>query len=107
MANSSTLRQSCLNRQTGTSSGFGRRLAFAALARGDRVVATARSPSKLIDVVKSCDESWRENLRTIPLDVTEGRKSIEDKMSQAVGFWGRIDVLVNNAGKMRCGLTIL
>ncbi len=74
---------------------------FAALARGDRVVATGRSSKKLVDLFENCDESWRENLKTIPLDVTEGRKPIEEKMSQAAGFWGRIDVLVNNAGKMR------
>ena len=72
---------------------------FAALARGDRVVATGRSSQKLVDLFESCDESWRENLKTIPLDVTEGRKPIEEKMSQAAKFWGRIDVLVNNAGK--------
>ncbi|KAK2467668.1 hypothetical protein APHAL10511_000523 [Amanita phalloides] len=83
---------------TGTSSGMGRRLVFAVLARGDKVIATARSPVKLVDLVGNCDRLLRENLRTIALDVTEGRKSIEDKMHQAAGFWGRIDVLVNNAG---------
>ena len=76
-------------------------MVFAALARGDKVVATGRSPQKLVDLFESCDESWRDNLKTIPLDVTEGRKLIEEKMSQAAGFWGRIDVLVNNAGKTR------
>ncbi|PFH47503.1 hypothetical protein AMATHDRAFT_6683 [Amanita thiersii Skay4041] len=83
---------------TGTSSGFGRRLVFSALARGDRVVATARSAEKLANVMEKCPESMRKNLRTIQLDVTEGAESIKTKMRQAVEFWGHIDVLVNNAG---------
>ncbi|KAF8623796.1 hypothetical protein AX17_007299 [Amanita inopinata Kibby_2008] len=83
---------------TGTSSGFGRRLVFAALARGDRVVATARSSDKLAALVESCNTTQRDNLRTIQLDVTEGKASIEVKMRQAAAYWGHIDVLVNNAG---------
>ena len=83
----------------GTSSGFGRRLVFSVLARGDKVIATARSQDKLTQLVDSCDESLRRNLKTIALDVTEGRKSLEIKMRRAAGYWGHIDVLVNNAGK--------
>ena len=72
---------------------------FSVLARGDRVVATARSQDKLAQLVESCDELLRRNLRTVALDVTEGRKSIEIKMRRAAEFWGHIDVVVNNAGK--------
>ena len=83
----------------GTSSGFGRRLVFSVLARGDKVIATARGQDKLDQLTESCDESLRNNLRTITLDVTEGKKSIETKMRRAAEFWGHIDVLINNAGK--------
>ncbi|TFK70269.1 NAD(P)-binding protein [Pluteus cervinus] len=83
---------------TGTSSGFGRRLVTIALGRGDLVIATARSQEKLEALVNSYDTKLRDNLRTIQLDVTEGVESITRKAEIANGFWGRIDVLVNNAG---------
>ncbi|KAF8628593.1 hypothetical protein AX15_003816 [Amanita polypyramis BW_CC] len=89
---------------TGTTSGFGRRLVSSVLARGDKVIATARSIEKLDKLFESYDESLRKDLRTMPLDVTEGKKSIEEKMRRAAGFWGRIDVLVNNAGNGYPGL---
>ncbi|KAF8623733.1 hypothetical protein AX15_006227 [Amanita polypyramis BW_CC] len=89
---------------TGTTSGFGRRLVSAVLARGDKVIATGRSADKLDKLFESYDESTRKDLRTIPLDVTEGKKSIEEKMRQAAGFWGHIDILVNNAGNGYPGL---
>lgn len=89
---------------TGTTSGFGRRLVYSALARGDRVIATGRSAEKLAGLIESCDGPLRENIRTLQLDILEGRKSIEEKMAQAARFWGRIDVLVNNAGGGYLGL---
>lgn len=78
----------------GTSSGFGRRFISSALSRGDRVIATARNLEKLQEI-KS------DNLRLVQLDVTEGLESIKKKVDGAATVWGRIDVLVNNAG---CGL---
>lgn len=82
----------------GTSSGFGRRLVTSALARGDRVVATARSTDSLETISSSCPNDLKENLRTVELDVTEGEQSIKDKVDKAAKIWGRIDILVNNAG---------
>lgn len=82
----------------GTSSGFGRRLVTSALARGDRVVATARSTESLQTISSSCPNDLKENLRTVELDVTEGEQSIKDKVDKAAKIWGRIDILVNNAG---------
>ncbi|KAF8882137.1 hypothetical protein BD779DRAFT_1544162 [Infundibulicybe gibba] len=83
---------------TGTSSGFGRRLVISVLARGDRVIATARSRQKQQDLLQRIDEKERSNLRFLELDLTEGGDSIKAKIDVAAGMWGRIDVLVNNAG---------
>jgi len=82
----------------GTSSGFGRRLVASALARGDRVIATARSLEKLQDLIASCDRKSRDNLRVLQLDVTEGEAALKIKADQVAAIWGQIDVLVNNAG---------
>ncbi|KAI9069677.1 NAD-P-binding protein [Trametes sanguinea] len=78
---------------TGTSSGFGRALVHAAAKRGDRVVATARSLDKIQEF-----SSYGENVRTLQLDVTDGFERIKAKVDEAVGYFGCIDVLVNNAG---------
>ncbi|KAH9899162.1 NAD-P-binding protein [Cubamyces lactineus] len=78
---------------TGTSSGLGRELVKSAVARGDLVVATARSVEKIQDFKNL------SNVRTLQLDVTDGLPSIKAKVDQAVGYFGRIDVLVNNAGQ--------
>ncbi|KAH9947180.1 NAD-P-binding protein [Amylocystis lapponica] len=77
---------------TGTSSGFGRRLAHIALARGDLVIATVRRREDF-DV----PEANRERVHVLVMDVTEGEKSIQQKVNEALAVWGRIDVLVNNA----------
>ncbi|KAJ6557644.1 hypothetical protein B0H19DRAFT_1210449 [Mycena capillaripes] len=77
---------------TGSSGGFGTCLVKSVLARGDRVVATARSLDKLADLPKS------DNLRLLQLDITAGEEKIRAVVAAAVGFWGHVDVLVNNAG---------
>ncbi|KAG2065634.1 NAD(P)-binding protein [Suillus decipiens] len=77
---------------TGTSSGFGRRLVSIVLERGDRVVATARSLQKIQDFPQS------PNLHLLELDVTSGITVIKERVDEAAKVWGRIDVLVNNAG---------
>ncbi|CAL1699310.1 unnamed protein product [Somion occarium] len=74
------------------SSGFGRRLVNSAVARGDKVIATSRSIEGLEDL------SSLSNVRVLQLDVTEGPDIIKQKIDAAVTFFGRIDVLVNNAG---------
>ena len=78
---------------TGTSSGFGRHLAAAALARGDRLVATARRPEALAELVASAPD----RVHAVALDVT-GADQIEAAVAAALDRFGRIDVLVNNAG---------
>ena len=78
---------------TGCSTGFGRELARAVLARGWRVVATARRPEQLDDLVVG-QEARALKLR---LDVTD-HAEVAAAVTAAEDRFGRIDVLVNNAG---------
>lgn len=78
---------------TGTSSGFGRELAEQVLAKGERVVATARKPEVLQDLI----EKYPETARAVKLDVTN-ETDVKNSIAEAVKEFGRIDVLVNNAG---------
>ncbi len=78
---------------TGTSSGFGRAFAEHALAGGHAVVATARNPAALQDLVAAAPE----RVLAVALDVTRPGDA-EAAVKAAVDRFGRIDVLVNNAG---------
>lgn len=78
---------------TGCSTGFGRALADAVLAKGNHLIATARHPEQLQDLVNR----YPQQTHTLGLDVTN-LDSIRSAVSQAKGVFGRIDVLVNNAG---------
>jgi NAD(P)-dependent dehydrogenase (short-subunit alcohol dehydrogenase family) len=78
---------------TGTSTGFGRELALVALERGDKVVATARKPETLTDIV----QQYPDQAVAVRLDVTK-LTEIAAAVAQAVDTFGRIDVVVNNAG---------
>ena len=78
---------------TGASRGFGRELAEAAAKAGERVVATARRPEQLEDLVAR----YPDRVRAVALDVTDpaaARRAVE----QAVEAFGSLDVVVNNAG---------
>lgn len=78
---------------TGASTGFGRELAEKVLAQGDRVVATARRPEQLADLAGQ----YGKTCLAQALDVTD-RKSIDAAVAAALAKFGRVDVLVNNAG---------
>src|ERR1700749_4808036 len=78
---------------TGTSKGFGRIWAEAALARGDRVAATARDVKTLAPLV----ERYGDNVVALALDVTD-KGAVAKAVADAHGRFGRIDVAVNNAG---------
>ncbi len=78
---------------TGCSTGFGRQLSEQLLERGSRVVLTARNPAQLNDVVKK----YGKRALVLPLDVTN-EASITKAVADAEAHFGRIDVLVNNAG---------
>lgn len=78
---------------TGCSTGFGRALAEAVLAKGYRLIATARKPDQLQDLV----EKYAGQVHTVGLDVTN-LDNIRSAVDEAKDAFGRIDVLVNNAG---------
>jgi len=78
---------------TSSSRGLGRALAEAVLAAGHRLLATARDPSQLADL----GERYGDQVRTFALDVTDPRAA-GDAVAAAVKTFGRLDVLVNNAG---------
>ena len=78
---------------TGCSTGFGRELARALIERGTRTVVTARDP----DAVKDLVEGHLDHAIALRLDVTDAAQ-VEHATRQAEERFGRIDVLVNNAG---------
>jgi len=78
---------------TGSSTGLGRALAEEALTQGYKVVATARKPEVLRDLV----EKYPGTARAVKLDVTKPGE-VRAAIAQAVKQFGRVDVVVNNAG---------
>ncbi|ORA17794.1 SDR family oxidoreductase [Mycobacterium asiaticum] len=78
---------------TGTSRGFGREWAAAALKRGDKVAATARNTATLDDLVSQ----YGDAVLPIQLDVTD-READFAAVKQAHDHFGRLDIVVNNAG---------
>jgi len=84
---------------TGTSRGFGREWAAAALARGDRVAGTARDPSTMDDLAAEHGDA----LLALQLDVND-RTACFDAVRRAHDRFGRLDVVVNNAGYGQFGM---
>ena len=78
---------------TGASRGFGRVWATAALERGDKVAATARTLSSIADL----QEKYKENVLTLELDVTN-YDQVKKTVQQAHKHFGRLDIVLNNAG---------
>ncbi|MFY1597582.1 SDR family oxidoreductase [Micromonospora sp. WMMD737] len=84
---------------TGASRGLGRAFTEAALAAGDRVVGAARDVSPLDDLVAR----HPDRLLALRLDVTD-RAAVLDVVEEAVRHFGRLDVVVNNAGALYMGM---
>jgi NAD(P)-dependent dehydrogenase (short-subunit alcohol dehydrogenase family) len=82
---------------TGAGRGMGTDIARAALSAGHAVVATGRNPDRVADALGA-----HEDLLTVALDVTDPA-SIQSAVDAAVERFGRIDVLVNNAGNFYAG----
>src|SRR2546422_790181 len=78
---------------TGSASGLGRSIAKAVLASGDRLVATARDPRRLKDLV----EKYGHQVRIAPLEVADEEAAYAAVQVAAEAF-GRLEVVVNNAG---------
>jgi len=78
---------------TGSSRGLGRSLTEAVLAKGDKVAATARKPEQLKDLAAQ----YPGQLFPVQLDVTN-KAQIVKAVESTIAHFGRIDVLVNNAG---------
>lgn len=78
---------------TGASRGFGRVWADAALKRGDKVAATARKSASIADL----KEKYGENVLTLELDVTKPDQ-VKTAVAQAHSHFGRLDIVLNNAG---------
>jgi NAD(P)-dependent dehydrogenase (short-subunit alcohol dehydrogenase family) len=78
---------------TGTSKGFGRVWAEAALARGDKVAATARD----VRMVAPLLERYGDQVATIALDVTN-KAAVDAAIGETHARFGRLDVVINNAG---------
>jgi NAD(P)-dependent dehydrogenase (short-subunit alcohol dehydrogenase family) len=77
---------------SGCSSGFGRMLVLAILARGDNVIATAHRLSDL-DYINGVDGA-----KALQLDVPSSEDIFSTKAAEAINTFGHVDVLVNNAG---------
>ncbi len=78
---------------TGASKGFGRLWAEALLKRGDKVAATARNTSALQDLY----EKYGDNILTLQLDVNN-REEVFEAVEKIENHFGKIDVVINNAG---------
>ncbi|KPI30761.1 oxidoreductase [Streptomyces sp. NPDC048253] len=83
---------------TGASSGFGRAIAQAAVAAGDTVIGTARRIEALDDLVAA----HPDRAEAISMDVTDGER-VDAVAADVLARYGRVDVVVNNAGRTQVG----
>lgn len=83
---------------TGASRGLGRALAVAALERGDRVIAVARTAD-----AASFDAYHHPRLLTLGADVTD-KHAVEEAVGTGIAHFGQLDIVVNNAGNLSMGM---
>ncbi|MGP3938081.1 SDR family NAD(P)-dependent oxidoreductase, partial [Nonomuraea sp. KM88] len=83
---------------TGSSRGLGRQFVEAALSRGDKVAATARTTAGLDDLAAAHGEA----VLPLELDVTD-KATVFESVKRAAEHFGRLDVIVNNAGYAQVG----
>lgn len=80
---------------TGASSGIGEALAYTLSKKRCRLILSSRKKDELKRVQENCENS--ENVAIVPLDIS-GFDTLSDKTTQALGTFGQIDILINNAG---------
>lgn len=78
---------------TGSSRGFGRVWTEAALKRGDKVAATARKLESIADL----KDKYKDNVLTLELDVTKPEQ-VKKAVADAHAYFGKLDIVLNNAG---------
>ncbi|MFG1910696.1 SDR family NAD(P)-dependent oxidoreductase [Kribbella sp. NPDC048928] len=83
---------------TGSSRGLGREFVEAALSRGDQVAATARNAASLDDLVTK----YGDAVLPLAMDVTD-KDAVRASVDRAKEHFGRLDVIVNNAGYAQIG----
>lgn len=83
---------------TGASSGFGLHFVESILAKGDKVIATARGDASRLDNLKA------QGAAVLQLDVTSPQSVLDATINEAIKIYGHIDVLLNNAGYIEAGL---
>jgi NAD(P)-dependent dehydrogenase (short-subunit alcohol dehydrogenase family) len=87
---------------TGCSSGFGEAIATGFLERGDQVVASMRDPEQAPPSLRAAKERFGSNFEIVRLDITKPEQR-SDAIGQVLERFGRLDVLVNNAGVASSG----
>jgi NADP-dependent 3-hydroxy acid dehydrogenase YdfG len=82
---------------TGCSSGFGEQFVRSILVRGDHVIATGRDILKLQNLKEA-------GASILQLDITSAQQAINETVAQAISIYGKVDVLLNNAGYVSTGI---
>lgn len=93
---------------TGASSGIGEELAYQLARCGSRLILSARREDQLNRVKRQCLENSSlkdEDILVLPLDLLD-RKSHEEKTKAVIGYFGHIDVLINNGGRSQRSLCL-
>ena len=83
---------------TGCSSGLGEKFVYEIIARGDRVIATARRAKERLQHLETAGAF------ILDLDLTWTQLQIDRTIGKALGAYGGIDILINNAGYVEAGL---
>ncbi|MCK4745815.1 MAG: SDR family NAD(P)-dependent oxidoreductase, partial [Bacteroidales bacterium] len=88
---------------TGAASGIGEALAYQSVKYGAKLILSDIDESRLSDVGSKC-EGMNTEVYILPFDLAS-RDSVEESVKQAVGRYGRVDVLINNGGLSQRSLT--